>query len=232
MLPVLLGPARGHPIRLADGPRNFLPHVFGGYERDVVQFLQRELRTVRVFADIGAGDGYYTRVALAALPAAGVVVAFEPRRRLDLLALAERNSGRVVLREEAISDKDTEGSFAFGPEYGYATAREGLPIHEGYDVRTIMFRSLDSLIAEGSIPRPDVLEIDVEGFEVVALTGMRDLLTSSHPTLAVECHTLTLLRDVLTVLCDVGYQNATVSRDRAGSGPWQILVRERLGLNE
>jgi FkbM family methyltransferase len=226
-LPVLVGPARGNRIRLADiGPRRFVPFLFGRHERAVVGFLNEKLRTARVFADLGAGDGYYTRVALSALPPGGIVIAFEPRKREDLLALAEDvGPDRLVVRREALGKADREEAFAFGADFGYATAREGLPVHGDSDVRMIQFRTLDSLIAEGSVPAPDVVKVDVEGFEADALIGMNELLTSSHPVLAVECHSIRLLRDVLGMLDVTGYHNVIVARNRPAGGPWHVLTQ-------
>jgi FkbM family methyltransferase len=227
-LPVLAGPARGHRISLADvGARDFPRYVLGGYERETVRFLHARLRKASAFADLGAGEGYYTRVALATLPAGGVVVAFEPRPgpRQGLTALAERfGTQRLSVRGEALGKKDTEAEFAFGPEFGYATAREGLPVSEGYELRAIRFRVLDDLIANGEIPAPDVVKVDVEGLEAEVLLGMWQLLTKSPPTLAVECHSLPLLRDALGVLVEAGYRNAIVARDRPDVGPWQVLT--------
>jgi FkbM family methyltransferase len=227
-LPVLLGPGRGGRVRLKHtGPRNFVPYVLGRYEHDTVRFLRESLRTGRVFADIGALSGFYTRVALSELPRGGIVVAFEPHPvgRGHVQELSGRADGKqLIVREEPLGATDTEGKFTFGRGSGYATAREGLPVRDGEE-RTVQFRSLDSLIAEGAFPAPDVVKVDVEGLEAEALAGMRQLLTTVPPTLAIECHTLRLLSDTLSVLDDVGYRNVIVARKRPHAGPWQVLTR-------
>jgi hypothetical protein len=44
---------------------------------------------------------------------------------------------------------------------------------------TVEARSLDSLLADGRLPAPTVLKIDIEGAEILALRGANDLLHSA-----------------------------------------------------
>jgi len=228
-LPVLVGPARGTRIKLATStPRTFVRRLLGvHWEPDVVPFLRTRLRTARVFADVGANIGYYTRLALAELPPEGLVVAFEPhpRSREELQALAAGAGGRVLVRSEPLGARDEDGGFAFGRVYGagYASAREGLRAWRNVEERPVRFRSLDSLIAAGEVPAPDLLKIDVEGFEVEVLQGMAGLLERLHPTVAIECHSVGLLGRTVSFLGEVGYGNVIVARKSPTAGPWHVM---------
>lgn len=47
---------------------------------------------------------------------------------------------------------------------------------------------LDDLAGSKSLPPPDFIKVDVEGYEIPALRGMEDTLRVHHPTLYVEIH--------------------------------------------
>ena len=47
---------------------------------------------------------------------------------------------------------------------------------------------LDDLVFKGNYPVPDVIKMDIEGGEVMAIKGMRQLLSKTHPLLLIELH--------------------------------------------
>jgi hypothetical protein len=49
-------------------------------------------------------------------------------------------------------------------------------------------RRLDTLLEARVSPDPTLVKIDIEGFELDALKGARQLLSCSRPTLLVEIH--------------------------------------------
>ena len=149
------------------------------------------------------------------------MVAVEPVPGDELFRLAALNQ-RLTIRTEALGKADADRPFAFGPGYGYAPDREGLPVYADFEVKVVHFRSLDSLIADGTVPSPDVVKIDVEGLEADVLAGMSDVL-AAKPALAVECHKLDLLHKVLGILVASGYTDATVVK-YPQRGPWHVLI--------
>ena len=57
--------------------------------------------------------------------------------------------------------------------------------------------TIDSLVARGEIPPPDVVKLDVEGAEADVLAGMDATLGSARPILLVAAGTAETVREVL-----------------------------------
>ena len=60
---------------------------------------------------------------------------------------------------------------------------------EGYtDSIEVTTAGLDDLVYEKGLPAPDVIKMDIEGGEVLALPGAARLLKEKHPLLLLELH--------------------------------------------
>jgi len=136
----------------------------------------------KTVVDVGANKGDFT---LAAASMADKVISFEPNPVVagilkgDIRRNAIRN---VTLHEMGLSDRDdvltlhvphiNSGSASFG---GFQT--------EGATVENIPVRTGDEIL-EGE--KPDLIKIDVEGFEVHAIRGMRQLIEANQPIIITE----------------------------------------------
>lgn len=75
----------------------------------------------------------------------------------------------------------------------------------------IQITTLDCDIAAAALPAPDLIKIDIEGWELEALYGARATLDAHHPALFLEMHGETMrdkrrkASDIVTFLCDAGY---------------------------
>ncbi len=140
------------------------------------QYLHEESNVL----DIGAHVAYHT-VSLAKLCPAGKVYAFEPNR--SVLPFAEMNirengCDNVILYPVAVSDNDGESYFTENPN----TFLNSLTSDEtGALVKTI---AVDSLMS--TLPKIDLIKIDVEGFEIPALKGAFKLIKRDRPTIVIE----------------------------------------------
>ncbi|MEO0481031.1 MAG: FkbM family methyltransferase [Planctomycetota bacterium] len=138
----------------------------------------RGLRPTTIL-DIGAAKGYWSANAKQFFPESNFVL-FEP------LSLHFKELERTV---------STHPTFSYHPfALGEAEADspinineqpEGSSLLEYYDEegqeRTIVkVRRLDDLIARGEVPKPDMMKIDVQGFELQTLRGAEEALKSTE----------------------------------------------------
>lgn len=146
-----------------------------------------------VVVDAGANVGAYA-LGLASDPGCRVA-AFEPApetfRRLEANLAATDPEGRVTAHRVGLSDEDGTATFyrstypelssfeRFNASRWEAAARDavGVPV-----------RRLDGLVADGTVPPPDFLKVDVEGHALDLLRGARETLTRHRPTAVVEVH--------------------------------------------
>ena len=137
----------------------------------------------KVVYDIGAFHGLLT---LYFARSAKLVVAWEPtannRARLNQ-NLQVNSFTNVIVRPYGLSSKTMSAEMSFDPlTPGMASLDSRLAI--GGQHETIELRTLDD---EQGLPAPDLVKIDVEGFELEVLKGgVRTL--SRHPDLFLEMH--------------------------------------------
>ncbi|MDB4990634.1 MAG: methyltransferase, FkbM family [Myxococcaceae bacterium] len=139
-----------------------------------------KVRSGDVAWDIGANVGLYTERLSDAVGPTGRVVAFEPFPSC-YAELQRRTAGRsnVQALMTALSNQKgmapmTAGSDPLSPTNSLfaqpGTASIDVPVSPAHE-----------LVASGSVPAPNVVKIDVEGFEEEVLEGFGDLL--SEPSL-------------------------------------------------
>ena len=172
----------------------------------------------QIVFDCGANLGLYCRF-LGGVLGAGRIVAFEPEptnlpfleRNLRLGGLGEK----VAVLPIALSDEDGSAEFEVDDKQstsGTLARVSGGKAAEGRRnlglaplVRSVEVRRIDSLLASGVVPEPDVIKVDVEGAEAMLLRGAEALLASRAPDLVVELHGEQVSREVLSLLRAHGY---------------------------
>jgi FkbM family methyltransferase len=141
--------------------------------------------------DVGAHSGTYTRQFLETVGSTGQVVAFEPIPK-SAAGLRELGSEpQLIVFEGALADTDGETSFVLsGPTFDTSgTSHIGDASSDGIAVRVARG---DSLLREG-MRQPDVVKIDVEGYEGDVLDGMPETLKNTRGVV-VEVHFAELTR--------------------------------------
>ncbi|WP_419995436.1 FkbM family methyltransferase [Streptomyces boninensis] len=184
-------PFRGLGFNVAEGDRCIAPAIAAGeYEDVALTILETLAGSARVIVDVGANIGLHSCLAARRQPPGGRVVAFEPvpvnlralernvrlngctdAVRIEPLAAGAR-AGTVTMRLSAANG----GAHSIAPD-GAATGGQQVEVRQ---VR------LDDRLAELGVGPPDILKIDVEGWEVSALRGAGDLLTRSRCAVLAE----------------------------------------------
>ncbi len=188
----------------------FRTQDYGGETLSLAAFLFL-LKEEDIVWDVGASVGLLT------VHSAGIakqVVAFEPdpatNRRLQQNVELNRLSGKVRFKNCALSDQEGTHELHTDGLAGNAPTLKSLGRHS--QVAQVQVRTIDKVVASG-IPAPTVLKIDIEGAEIAAIKGARQLLHSkvAPRLLFVEIHPEFLKSysatpdDVLKLITDAGY---------------------------
>lgn len=142
-------------------------------------------RPARTLFDVGAHKGLFSLV-FCACGEEKSAVAFEPSPVLNagLKELADLNGfgPRVTLRETAIGERSETVKAGINADGFFSLRDESAP-----DASSMQMSSIDDECGRLGI-RPDVLKIDIEGYEYEALKGARTLLSESKPVVCLELH--------------------------------------------
>jgi len=166
----------------------------GTYEPELQTAIADLVRPGWVAYDVGANIGYITLLLAQAVGETGCVYAFEPlpenlprlKRNLEINGLG----GRVECFAAAVIDQRRDVDFLAGPSHkmGKVQGSAGQDkIAYGAAIRVPGF-SLDEFAADGNHRPPDLIKMDIEGGEVLALPGMQGLLATRKPLVFLELH--------------------------------------------
>ena len=229
--PIQAGPAAGAQILLQGPPEGFWCDMLAGtFDAFIYESIagRRNLRGANCW-DIGAHVGYHSLI-FAGLGAQ--VLAIEPNQyNADRLrAHLERNPAlarNIRLLAVAVSDQDGEMSFvqsgdmrgdSSGSHLAAALAPLDPLVYAGCERLMVPTVRMDTLIERGE-RAPDLIKLDVEGAELLALRGGRKLLAEKKPLLLIEMHHICLMFHLQQLLLQLGYtlrlldeQNAIPSR--------------------
>lgn len=146
-----------------------------GVDSTVLRQFVSELEPEDVVWDVGANVGVFTVTATATCPAEQVI-AIEPyssnvdRIRENL----ELNGRDAVVKQLALADKNDTATFTVSSPDG-AGAFGIITDQNASDTITVETHRGDDLIRDGC-PAPTVLKIDIQGSELAALRGLREVL--------------------------------------------------------
>ncbi len=203
--------SEGETIRVLPAHR----YVAEGYEAAVLRALRENLRPGAAAFDVGAHVGVITVLLARWVGAAGRVCAFEPapETRRALLAHLELNgvADRVRVVASAISDATgTAQLYMVGssPENTLSPGHHRLPTARAIPVAVT---TVDAF-CEGEGIVPNLIKIDIEGFELHALRGAAATLKRHRPLVVVEVHPMNWPelgidpQDAARLLADLGYR--------------------------
>ncbi len=186
----------GRAIRFVDGDGNrfvsmknnftsFAVAVIGQRDPNVMLFLRRWLRPGAVLFDVGANIGTYAIPVARLVGPTGRVVAFEPNRptraclrqnlrlnRLGNVTVVPCAAGEVAERRHLVVTEKNLGEVHLAPNGTDGDAR-------------VTVTTLDAEYRRLGLTRVDYLKLDIEGHELAALQGARELLRS-QPRLVVQ----------------------------------------------
>lgn len=195
-------------------------------------------RSKRTLIDVGALHGLFS---LAFAYGRSDVRAFAIEPGVAACEVIDRHSrmngmNNITLLETAVSDRSGDlPMVARGPHMEVVAT--GAPQAELDEAISHRVTTVDRLCDEMSI-HPDLLKIDVEGYELTVLRGVGHVLREDHPTIFLELHPDEMLKfghtpfQLVSFLAERGYRfrdlrGHPVSRDRLKSNlRWSHLICE------
>ncbi len=155
------------------------------YEKLMLEiWVEKYVKQAKVIYDIGANLGNHT-VYFASYVSEAEIYAFEPLpENFQLLQKNVEENGlkKVKLYQAACGDNKRKATMSLRMKENNGTAKIDKEDTKGQAVEIL---ALDDM----ELPSPDFIKIDVEGFELHVLKGMRNILKSSEPTLWIEVDT-------------------------------------------
>jgi FkbM family methyltransferase len=205
VVPILQGPLRGKKWIVGSGNHGYW---LGSYELGKRALFIKAIPLGGIVYDLGANVGYYTLLSAVLAGPRGRVFAFEPLpRNLEFLRrhLSLNRIDNATVIEAAVTDRG--GTVRF--EEDASTSKGRIGAQGSLEVRSV---ALDELVARERMPRPDLLKIDIEGGEFLALQGARRILTESHPVIFLSTHSGKVHKECLAFLESLGYRIVPIDR--------------------
>jgi FkbM family methyltransferase len=159
-----------------------------GYEERYDASFSQLLREGDCIWDVGSNIGYYTMQFAAKVGSGGAVYAFEPSP-VNFSRLTAACAGSPAVKPHQIGLGKSEGvlPFAQGADTIGATSR--IVANADDTTVSVQVRPGAALIAEGLARSPNIIKIDVEGYEPEVLEGLGEALHNpSLRAIGVEVH--------------------------------------------
>ena len=183
------------------------------YEPSLVQFISSHLCQGKILVDVGANEGYFTL--LGASKGAHVYAVEPSKNNLKFLTdNIERNnySQRVTILPYAAGDEDKIVTF-------HESSLNGMWSSVGQGKTNLLSTTTQVKMKclQEIIPNlPDIIKIDVEGFEDAVLAGAKKWLKAKKTTWIIETDDTTPAGEsVIRSFQDLGYRSSTLAVDSA-----------------
>jgi len=207
----------------------FYPRYLDGtlHESKITKEIVNALNEDSIFYDVGANIGYYTIFA-SEVCSKGEVHAFEIDPHFIQLTRKslKANHTTATLNNNAVSNK-TGDTVGYSGEFG-KTSIDSTTTTGSQAVDTI---TIDDYAANN--PYPDVMKIDVEGFERHVLEGAEQVLEEGYPeTMFLEVHPPKIqnyggqVQHILNLIESYGYTYIPIENHRNGNAKAQELHKE------
>lgn len=180
-----------------------------GFEKDSIKLWIKLCKEANVIFDIGANTGLYSLVAKAINPSAKVY-AFDPVKRIvdKLRYNINLNEWDIEVVGKAVSNNNGSAIiYDHNIEHIYsATLNKNFTYSERGSVETVVETiKLDTFIEQHSLPRVDLIKIDVETYEPEVLEGFSKYLRLYKPAILIEILTNELGNRIYELVKNLGY---------------------------
>lgn len=151
------------------------------YEEKFDKALISSIREKDIIWDVGANLGIYTTKFLKSVGNEGKVIAFEPALEcFNSLCTKFNNIDNVVIENIALSSSNKKGKIKIDSDPLAATHQlsDDLNSDDSENLTTVNILTADHYLSENKDFIPNIIKIDVEGFEYDVFLGMKELLNN------------------------------------------------------
>ncbi|MXN67425.1 FkbM family methyltransferase [Stappia sp. GBMRC 2046] len=219
---------------LADRPypktwyfRNRLRRAIHGYHEPAMTFLLERLsESKHSLLDIGSHLGYFS-VLFASVPDhEATAIELDPSnfRELERCFNWQAEPVRGQLHAVNLGISDVQGTLNLPQNRPHNASHHINSAFKGEtELMAVELTTIDDFVSRMSRP-PDVVKIDVEGFEVPALRGASRLLAENKPVLLIEVHPPQIrelgedVHDVISITKATGYEHFQFHEHRGLQG--------------
>jgi FkbM family methyltransferase len=166
-----------------------LIYAFRDYYEPELLYLEKVLSPGKVFVDAGANFGIYTLLASKIVGEAGRVISFEPSPRVFPVLrrnIALNGFKNVSALQVALTDKKGRAPLYYHAAVGCDSLAKDASFENDAHAEQIDTESLDNVIRQTSVGRVDVIKMDVQGAEELALRGASEIVASMRPVVIFE----------------------------------------------
>ena len=189
--------------------------------------------------DIGAEHGFFSIAFTSGRDRARRAIAIEPSRRSHAILVDQIGRNNALVTPLEVAAGDTPGTIDVATHGAHHVTAFSAYDDLGRDRVRIAVRTVDDICREHAFD-PDVMKVDVEGYETHVLKGARETLSRCRPLILLEIHP-ELIRalghsvvDILSMLADHGYTSVrprcrleALSRYLAPGGSTRVALRHR-----
>jgi FkbM family methyltransferase len=162
--------------------------IYGKYEENETLLWEKLVKKSSVILDIGANVGYFSLLASKINPKSSIF-SFEPiKHTFDRLSynVKQNNFQNIKLFNCAISDENRILSINVGNENNWGMSSVNNHEFTSGKIENINAISIDNFVKEEKIQRVDLIKLDIEGAEYMALEGMKNTLDNYSPDILIE----------------------------------------------
>ena len=182
----------------------------GTYEPHLQTAAGELVRNGMVLYDIGANIGYISLMLARLSAPQGQVFSFEALpanlQRLQENVKLNGMESRIHIQPRAVIDQSRKVKFLIHSSTSMGKAAGSAGRMESYDQEiTIPGIALDDFVYREKNPAPDLIKMDIEGGEVLAVAGMRQVLKEHQPVFLIELHGEEAAQVIWNQLSAAGY---------------------------
>lgn len=156
--------------------------LLGLFEIPETILFKKILKRGMVFLDVGANIGYYSALAGYLVGKEGTVISIEPEEKnfvlLQKTVQANPGAHYHLFKIAAAAEEATSEFFVSEENCGDNRLAGNERPDDAQEWKTVMVpcTSVDKLIRDHHLPLPDVIKVDVQGFEAEVIKGCKELL--------------------------------------------------------